>query len=225
MGIIPMVSWYEWCGSNFTSIFLTWWVIKWKHFPHYLPFVWGIHRSPVNSPHKGQWCGALMFSLIWAWLNGWVNIDLRCHRAHYDITVMRNWHLEYFLWNWSYVSVIKPRGWAVKNDINNFNLSAVQLKGLQWWNIMEGKFAQPSPSRLLPPSYPSFSSFLPTLLWTPRARISLPSASAHLSQFGSSCNSPHPTQTQAVAPGKITNWFMDWLHDYLNIFNGFGSWR
>ena len=25
------------------------------------PFVWGIHRSPVNSPHKGQWRGAVMF--------------------------------------------------------------------------------------------------------------------------------------------------------------------
>ena len=39
-------------------------VIKWKHFPRYWPFVWGIHRSPVNSPHKGQRRGALMFSLI-----------------------------------------------------------------------------------------------------------------------------------------------------------------
>ena len=39
-------------------------VIKWKHFPRYWPFVRGIHRPPVNSPHKGQWCGALMFSLI-----------------------------------------------------------------------------------------------------------------------------------------------------------------
>ena len=28
-------------------------VIKWKHFPRYWSFVWGIHRSPVNSPHKG----------------------------------------------------------------------------------------------------------------------------------------------------------------------------
>ena len=36
-------------------------VIKWKHFPRYWPFVWGIHRSPVNSPHKGQWRGALIF--------------------------------------------------------------------------------------------------------------------------------------------------------------------
>ena len=28
-------------------------VIKWKHFPRYWPFVRGIHRSPVNSLHKG----------------------------------------------------------------------------------------------------------------------------------------------------------------------------
>ena len=48
-------------------------VIKWKHFPRYWPFVRGIHRSPVNSPHKGQWRGALMFSLICAWISGWAN--------------------------------------------------------------------------------------------------------------------------------------------------------
>ena len=67
-------------------------VIKWKHFPRYWPFVLGIHRSPVNSPRKGQWRGALMFSLICAWLNDWVNNreagDLRRHRAHYDVIVM-----------------------------------------------------------------------------------------------------------------------------------------
>ena len=33
----------------------------WKYFPRYWPFVRGIHRSPVNSPHKGQRRGALMF--------------------------------------------------------------------------------------------------------------------------------------------------------------------
>ena len=53
----------------------------------------GIHRSPVNSPHKGQWRGALMFSLICAWINGRVNNgkagDLRRIRAHYDVIVMR----------------------------------------------------------------------------------------------------------------------------------------
>ena len=41
-------------------------VIKWKHFPRYWPFVRGIHRSPVKSPHIGQWRGTLMFSLICA---------------------------------------------------------------------------------------------------------------------------------------------------------------
>ena len=67
-------------------------VIKWKHFPHYWPFVWGIHWLPVNFLHKGQWRWALMFSLISTWTNVWVNNwdagDLRHHHAHCDITVM-----------------------------------------------------------------------------------------------------------------------------------------
>ena len=67
-------------------------VIKWKHFPRNWPFVRGIHRSPVNSPHKGQWRGALMFSLICVWINVWVNNheagDLRRHRGHYIVSVM-----------------------------------------------------------------------------------------------------------------------------------------
>ena len=66
-------------------------VIKWKHFPRYWPFVRGIYRPPLNSPQK-KWRGALMFSLICVWINGWVNNreagDLRRHRAHYDVTVM-----------------------------------------------------------------------------------------------------------------------------------------
>ena len=76
-------------------------VIKWKHFPRYWPFVQGIHRPPVNSPHKGQWRGALMFSLIYTRINGWVNNDeagdLRRHRAHYDVTVMRIYLLSVYL--------------------------------------------------------------------------------------------------------------------------------
>ena len=67
-------------------------VIKWKHIPRYWPLVPGIHRSPVKFPHKGQWRGALMFSLICAYSNGWVNTreagDLRRYRAHYDVILM-----------------------------------------------------------------------------------------------------------------------------------------
>ena len=66
--------------------------LRWN-FPGYWPFVRGINRSPVNSSHKGQWRGALMFSLICAWINGWVNIreagDLGRHRAHHHVTVMQ----------------------------------------------------------------------------------------------------------------------------------------
>ena len=74
---------YVWCrhqmGRHQMETFLRYW-----------PFVRGIYRSPVNSAHKGQWNGALMFSLIW--INSWVSNHeagkLRHHRAHYDVTVM-----------------------------------------------------------------------------------------------------------------------------------------
>ena len=70
-------------------------VIKWKHFPREWLFVRGIHRSPVKFPHKGQWRGAVMFSLICVWINDWVNNreagDFRRHRAHYDVIVIRWW--------------------------------------------------------------------------------------------------------------------------------------
>ena len=65
------------------------------------PFVRGTHRWPVDSPHKGQWHGVLIFSLICAWINGCANNrdagDLRRHRAHCNVTVMamhRSWPTE-----------------------------------------------------------------------------------------------------------------------------------
>ena len=76
-------------------------VIKWKHFPRNWPLARGIHRSPVDSPHKWQWHGALMSSLIPALTDGSANNldagDLRRQHAHYNFTVMqfmikfRNW--------------------------------------------------------------------------------------------------------------------------------------
>ena len=61
---------------------------------------WCRHRMETFSPllefpaHKGQWRGALMFSLICAWINGWVNTreagDIRRHRTHYDVIVMNS---------------------------------------------------------------------------------------------------------------------------------------
>ena len=83
---------------NYINVLLIWFilqhddVIKWKHFPRNWPFVRKIHRSPVNFPHKGQWRGALMFSLIYVWINDWANNreagDLRRYPVHYDVIVM-----------------------------------------------------------------------------------------------------------------------------------------
>ena len=67
-------------------------VIKRKNILRYWPFVRGIHGSSSNSPHKGQWRGALMFTLVCAGTNGWINNrdagDLRRNSAHYDVTVV-----------------------------------------------------------------------------------------------------------------------------------------
>ena len=94
------------------SSLYSWWRHLMEDFPRYWSFVRGIHRSPVNSPHKGQWRGSLMFSLICTWINGWVNNreagDLRSHRANYDVIVMwnRSWNwIDEYEWTWIYYSL------------------------------------------------------------------------------------------------------------------------
>ena len=73
---------------------------------------------PVNSPHKGQWRGALMFSLIRAWVNRWVNTreagELRRHRGYHDVIVI--WGCNYF----SIPSKIYPRRWGYSTDFPLF---------------------------------------------------------------------------------------------------------
>ena len=93
-------------------------VMKCNQFPRNWPFVRGIHRLPVNSPHKGQWRGVLMFSLICVWLNGWVNNreagDLRRYRAHYDVTVMRRHYHRYNVWRSAMPSAYTvSHGWGI----------------------------------------------------------------------------------------------------------------
>ena len=84
---------------------MSWWCHQMETFSVFLALwcVWcvcvcgrGVHWSLVNCPHKGQWCRALIFSLICASINGlvsnWNVSDLRRHHAYYDITVMVNMH-------------------------------------------------------------------------------------------------------------------------------------
>ena len=87
---------------------------------------------PVNSPHKGQWRGALMFSLICAWINGWVNNreagDFRRHRGHYDVNVMS---LEYSV----YISNRSPTMYLSQTPqctIQNRNVYISVLNGAFW---------------------------------------------------------------------------------------------
>ena len=86
----PLI-WEVWRGCNKKQI-RSWWRHQINHFLRHLPSMRRIHRSPVNSPHKGQWRRALLFSLICSRINGWVNNgeagDLRRHRTHYDVTLM-----------------------------------------------------------------------------------------------------------------------------------------
>ena len=73
-------------------LYVQWWRHQMETFSASLALC--AENSPVtgDSPHKGQWRGALMFSLICALINGWVNNleadDLRRHHTHYDVIVM-----------------------------------------------------------------------------------------------------------------------------------------
>ena len=70
----------------------SWWRHQMEIFSALLALCAGNSPVPVNSPHKGQWRGALVFSLICARINDWVNNreagDLRHHRGHYDVNVL-----------------------------------------------------------------------------------------------------------------------------------------
>ena len=109
-------------------------VIKWKHFPRYRPFVRGIHRSPVNSPHKGQWRGALMSSLICVWIDGWVNNreagDLRRYRAHYDVIVMCTVAFD----------ILRVDDFGRNNDVMTFKTLSVLLV---FWSSVNSPYFRP----------------------------------------------------------------------------------
>ena len=158
MGSFWGYSWSEWI-----YMYLTHWVqltslctnepghhrIKWKHFPRYWPIVRAINRSPVTSPHKGQWRGgALMFSLICARTNGWANNRdagvLRRHRVHFVVIIiilvycmlgsepLYQSTLAYFQWeHWNYF-------WRICNQdaMQWFSTSNFDACGFPEWHVL-----------------------------------------------------------------------------------------
>ena len=97
-------------------------VFKWKHFPRYWSFMRGIHRLPVNSPHKGQWCGALMFFFYlrlnkrlskqsWGW---WFETPSRSLWCHCNVLLIFLWCRWYAGVHWQ--STIWCNGGACPNE-------------------------------------------------------------------------------------------------------------
>ena len=119
-------------------------VINWKHFPRNWPFVRGIHRSPVNSPHKGQWRGALLFSLICVWINDWVNNreagDLRRYRARYDVIAMTNLHTFIHKRKYDQQFIILTSGHWNAFEANHRSLMDSSHKGSEMWHLMLSSF-------------------------------------------------------------------------------------
>ena len=93
-------------------------------------------NSPVNSPHKSQWRGALMFSLICAWTNAWVNNrnagDLRRRHAYYDVTVI-NLHIKGRLYLITIIYVVLHSGCANQSRIRRYNNSDVIMSAMASW--------------------------------------------------------------------------------------------
>ena len=95
------------CNKYFTKkiprdVDSPWWRHQMETFSALMTLCAGIHRAPVTSPLKGQWRGALMFSLICAWISGWANDreagDLRRHCANFDDAAMRRSEIPNVIW-------------------------------------------------------------------------------------------------------------------------------
>ena len=110
-----------------TLILLTWWRHQMEIFSALPAICAGNSSAPVNSPHKGQWRGALTFSLISAWINGWVNkceaSDLRRHRVHYYVTIMV----------WKQICYLEDK----TNLYNHCEISDFLVSEIWWRNQME----------------------------------------------------------------------------------------
>ena len=109
-------------------------------FSRYWSFVRGIHRSPGNSPHKGQWPTALRFSLTCARISDSVNNReadyLRRHRAHYDVIVMKS-HADVacpsmYMSNWRFYA-------SAFSNTTRFNGLATAIPGSKYANNYKSK--------------------------------------------------------------------------------------
>ena len=82
--LLNLVLSFRWHAEN------SWW--RHQIGPFYVLLALCVGNSLVNSSHSGQWHRTLIFSLICAGINKWVNNrgvgDWRRHCTHYDVIVM-----------------------------------------------------------------------------------------------------------------------------------------
>ena len=90
------------CNRQIELEYLSWWRHQMETFSALLAICAGIHRSPVNSPHKGPVTRSFDVFFISAQMKGWVNNgeagDLRRNRAHYDVIVMLPHIIKHWIW-------------------------------------------------------------------------------------------------------------------------------
>ena len=96
-------------------------------------------------PRKGQGLGALLFSLIYAWINGWVNNreagDLKRHRTHYDVIIM---NLNFQTMEWLHCCLCYCSLW-------HHNATTVSSVTSQWGT--HGGAISNQKALLMPPSF------------------------------------------------------------------------
>ena len=113
------------CGGSISK-WWSWWRHQMETFSALLAICAG------NSPVPVQWPGALMFSLICAQINGWVNNGeaggLRRHRVHYDVIVMCVYYVGVTnLQCFSHDLIMPPKLWPVISKL---------MCMLDGWNIV-----------------------------------------------------------------------------------------
>ena len=99
--VLPL-SWRKCTNSS-------WWRHQMETFSALLAICAG--KNPVNSPHKGQWRGVLMFSLICIWINGWVNNG--------EAGDLRRYHAIMTSPLWTHKSHHNERYWLICREVNN----------------------------------------------------------------------------------------------------------
>ena len=108
----------------------------------------GIHRSPVNYPHKGQWREALM--LLWS--APWINDRVNNREAGFFDAIRSSWHhcnvlFPVYKWPnywsiWNNVEIVTYRPWLSPTDDSIFPTYDIAIISYGWQIISSILFSR-----------------------------------------------------------------------------------